>query len=176
MPLNPPAGSKSNEAAAEPNAQQTATDKDSTATAKDPMDKGTAGAEQHPENSSQDGQPDSTPPAPPAPEQTAPAEKPKAERKPKSGKPEKTKTEKPDEEEPKAPATVIPEHLNTPEAESVPTGQYQAVHAPLRDPLSGLGYSVGEPTVVRQKDVTKWLRKQITAGLIVPFTVTEDEE
>ncbi len=174
MPLNPPAGSKPNEAAAEQNAQQTATDKDSTATAKDPKDQGTAGAQQGPEQGPQDGESNSTPPAPEAPEQTAPAAKPKTERKPKAEKPAKPKED--EQVEPEAPTTVVPAHLNTQEAEEVPSGFYQAAKGSLRDPLSGVLYSVGEPTTVKKKDVTKWLRKQITAQLIVPFTVTDDEE
>lgn len=57
-----------------------------------------------------------------------------------------------------------------------PAGKYTAAKARLRDPISGLGFLVGQPTKVKKEHLTKWLAAQVAAGLIVEFVEEEDEE
>ena len=55
-------------------------------------------------------------------------------------------------------------------------GRYASVKSRLRDPISGKSFLVGQSTIVKKADITKWFAKQLEAGLLAPFDEAEDEE
>lgn len=55
-------------------------------------------------------------------------------------------------------------------------GRYAAVKSRLRDPISGKSFLVGQSTIVKKADITKWFVKQLDAQLLTPFDEAEEEE
>ncbi len=55
-------------------------------------------------------------------------------------------------------------------------GRYAAVKSRLRDPISGKSFLVGQSTIVKKADITKWFVKQLDAKLLTPFDEAEEEE
>lgn len=55
-------------------------------------------------------------------------------------------------------------------------GRYAAVKSRLRDPISGKAFLVGQSTIVKKADITKWFVKQLEAKLLTSFDEAEEDE
>lgn len=55
-------------------------------------------------------------------------------------------------------------------------GRYASVKSRLRDPISGKTFLVGQSTIIKKADITKWFVKQLEASLLTPFDEAEEDE
>lgn len=75
----------------------------------------------------------------------------------------------------KAEAAELRKAQEARDSELPPAGRYSAVKSRLRDPISGKSFLVGQSTVVKKAEISKWFVTQLNAGLLAPFDEAAEE-